>query len=369
MNRKSILSALLCLSMCLVSLAQNRSVALLHDTGLDRILQQAQEENKLGFLVFGSPRCSPCLWMKKKVFTIDSIADFYNKHFVSADFMEGDEKKRLSKIYEVHTEPVYLIIDAEGNLIHRMEGKCSAEDFMKRTRQGLDIDNNLMAQNKIYDVGHRDIDFLMSYIETLRVAGLNSKQEIVLKDIAGAIPVENLREKKYWDIFVKYNQNAVSPENLYVCDHLNEFYELYGETAVNAKIDLLFGAATRIFIYGHSAPADSEQFNKLLAYMKEFDYKKSTEWLAYLMPAQYKFKDWGAMVGEIQDVIDLNLFRGDEKKMYMKMMAQQVCWYSDDKAALKHALNWIDYLVPKSDEKTKESLLETRKMIDGKLLK
>ncbi len=64
-----------------------------------------------------------CLFIKNKIFTIDSIADFINERFVSVDYTEGSEKKRLSKIYEVYTEPVLLICDANGKVMHRMEGK------------------------------------------------------------------------------------------------------------------------------------------------------------------------------------------------------------------------------------------------------
>lgn len=61
--------------------AQNRSVNLLDNMPLQKVQALAKKENKLIFLDFGSPRCSPCLYMKHQIFTIDSVADFVNANF------------------------------------------------------------------------------------------------------------------------------------------------------------------------------------------------------------------------------------------------------------------------------------------------
>ena len=74
--------------------AQNRKVEMALQLPLDEVLAKAKAHNKYVFLDFGSPRCSPCLWIKKNIFTIDSVADFINSTFVSVDYQLGDEKKR-----------------------------------------------------------------------------------------------------------------------------------------------------------------------------------------------------------------------------------------------------------------------------------
>ena len=140
---------------------QNRSVDLPKNIPLQDILKKAKKQKKHVLLDFGSPRCSPCLFIKNKIFTIDSIADFINERFVSVDYTEGPEKKRLSKTYEVYTEPVLLICDADGKVMHRMEGKCTADEMMARLRQGLDVNNNLVAQKSMYDKGDRSSEFLI----------------------------------------------------------------------------------------------------------------------------------------------------------------------------------------------------------------
>ena len=79
---------------------QNRQVDLSQNIPLQDILKKAKKQKKHVLLDFGSPKCSPCLFIKNKIFTIDSVADFINERFVSVDYTEGPEKKRLSKIYD-----------------------------------------------------------------------------------------------------------------------------------------------------------------------------------------------------------------------------------------------------------------------------
>ena len=57
--------------------------------------KKAKKQKKHVLLDFGSPRCSPCLFIKNKIFTIDSIADFINERFVSVDYTEGSEKETI----------------------------------------------------------------------------------------------------------------------------------------------------------------------------------------------------------------------------------------------------------------------------------
>jgi hypothetical protein len=106
----------------------------------------------------------------------------------------------------------------------------------------------------------------------------------------------------------------------------------------------------------------------MLAYLRNTDYEKATEWLAFLVPAQYKFTDWVAMAKEIDNVLSFNILKGREKESYMKMMAEQLCWYSDDSSALPYAVKWIDNLLPQlKDEKIIASVQETKKQIQHKI--
>ena len=150
--KRVILTSLFVTILQIVMVGQNRKIELLKNEPFEKASAMAKKEKKLLFLDFGSPRCSPCLFMKNNIFTIDSVADFVNARFISVDYTEGEEKSRLSQIYSVNTEPVFLIVDADGNLMHRTEGKSTAAEMLERFRQGIDPTRNLTAMNKKYDL-------------------------------------------------------------------------------------------------------------------------------------------------------------------------------------------------------------------------
>ena len=347
---------LLLLTTCLLTGAygQNRSVNLPKNIPLPDVLKKAKKQKKFVLLDFGSPRCSPCLFIKNHIFTIDSIADFINERFVSVDYTEGPEKKRLSKIYGVYTEPVLLICNAQGKLMHRMEGKGTPGEMMSRLRQGLDVKNNLIAQDAKYANGNREAEFLISYIETLHIAGLRAQRDSVLRNIfSPTFDMETLKTPEYWNVFLRYNESPVSREGCYVFSHREEFYKLFGEKVVNGKIDNMFNGKLRTYTYGQTPPIESKEYRDILTCLQNTDYPKSTEWLIYLMPAQYKFKDWMSMVKAIDHALDFNIPKGKAKETYMIMMSRQICWYSDCHEALTYALKWIDRVLETTADPSK----------------
>lgn len=353
-----------------VGYSQNRSVNLLKNESYEEVAKLAKKENKLLFLDFGSPRCSPCLYMKNNIFTIDSVADFVNKYFISADYTEGDEKKRLSQIYGVYTEPVFLIVDpSDGQLMHRTEGRSTAGEMLERFRQGMDRENNLSAQNRDYENGRRDPAFILSYINTLHIAGLRDQKQSVLKNIfTDDFPLDSLTRPGYWELYRKYDESATSPQTLWVMDHLKQFCDLFGEKAVNSKIDVLYGSSARIYIFGKIAPIDDPQFKTIIEYAQKSDHPNASKWLTYLVPARYKFSDWVKMAKEIENAMSFNILKGDERFFYKKMMSEQLAWYCNDINALSYSIKWIDELLQGNpDQDKRESLTETRQSVVSKI--
>lgn len=348
-------------------IAQNRKVDLKENLPFADVLAMAKKEKKFIFLDFGSLTCKPCMYIKKMVLTVDSVADFINPRFVSVDYNTGAEKRRLSDIYGVDSEPVLLILDQEGKLMHRMVGKMEAPEILQRFRQGLDVKNNLVAQEKEYNSGNRNPEFLLSYLETLRAAKYTTTMNAIVKQVLDG-PLEQLKDKRFWDIFKRYNDDPVSREMLYVFDNRAEFSKLFGKSAVETKINGLFSAKAGYYIFGHKPPVEDSSFHKMLNYLLTTDYEKASEWLAYLVPAQYKFTDWEAMAKAIDNALAFNILKGPQREMYMKMMAEQILWYSTDTKGLPYAVKWLDKLLPElKNPDTIKSVAETRKRILSKL--
>jgi len=353
----------------LTASAQNRSVNLLKNEPFNKVQALAKKDNKLIFLDFGSPRCSPCLYMKNEIFTIDSVADFVNKHFVSADYTEGPEKKRLAAIYDVYTEPVFILIDSDGNLMHRSEGRSTAGEMLERFRQAMDKDNNLVALNAKYAGGERDVDFLLYYINTLHIAGLREKKQEVLTNIFNNnFDLNSLYSEEYWKIYSKYDESAVSRQTIFVMDNMDKFIKEYGSIEVLAKIERLYGGNARGYIFGRKAPSEDPDYFIILKQAQKSNHPNASKWLAYLVPAGYKFSDWPQMAKEIENALAFNILKDREREMYKKMMSEQLAWYCNDINALPYSIKWIDAMLEyTADTDIIESIKGTRESVVKKI--
>lgn len=349
--------------------AQNRSVDLLKNEAFQKVQALAKKENKLIFLDFGSPRCSPCLYMKNEIFTIDSVADFVNQHFISADYTEGPEKKRLSAIYEVYTEPVFILLDANGNLMHRTEGSSTAGEMLERFRQGMDRENNLVALHAKYAGGSRDVDFLLFYINTLHIAGLREKkQEVLLNIFDSAFDLNLLFGQDYWEIYSKYDESPVSRQTVFVMDNMDKFVDKYGSSAVLAKIERLYAGNARMYIFGRKAPAEDPNYAIVLRQAQNSNHPNASKWLAYLVPAGYKFSNWHKMAKEVENAVAFNILKGRERELYKKMMSEQFAWYCTDASALSYPIKWIDAMLEyTTDVEIIESIRGTRESVVKKI--
>lgn len=340
MKRKLIFSVLMVLILPTLAVwGQNRKVDLKENLPFEEVLKMAKAQDKLIFLDFGSLTCKPCLYIKQKVLTLDSVADFINERFVSVDYNTGAEKNRLQKVYNVVGEPVLLILDQQGNLMHRMAGKMEGDQLMKRFRQGLDPERNSVTMDKKYNIGNRDTQFILDYMETLHASGETNIMNGVSKEFLSG-PLENLKKPEIFPIFFKYVEDVGSKEILYLMDHRTEFSKLYGEGLIEGKINKLFTMSSIKYLYGHSNPMKDSTFITILNYLRTSDHPKSTEWLCYLVPAQYKYEDWPRMAQEINNIYSFNMLKGKSGISYKDMMITQFMMYCHDPEGLKYAIEW-----------------------------
>ncbi|MBS1567385.1 MAG: thioredoxin family protein, partial [Bacteroidetes bacterium] len=96
------------------------------------ILQKAKSQNKLIFLDAQTTWCRPCIQMAKDVFTLDRVADYYNKNFINVSMdMEKGDGPALRKQYKINAYPTFLYIDGNGKLVHFDGGFQDADRFIK----------------------------------------------------------------------------------------------------------------------------------------------------------------------------------------------------------------------------------------------
>ena len=109
--------------------ANTRSISF-EETEFEAALAKAKKEGKLLFVDAYTDPCQPCIMMDKNVFTLDKVADFYNKHFISVKVNMGIVRKDLAAKYGTSAYPTYLYLDGEGEVVHTAGGYSVADKFI-----------------------------------------------------------------------------------------------------------------------------------------------------------------------------------------------------------------------------------------------
>ncbi len=110
-----------------------------HTGSTEELYQKAKSQNRFVFIDLYAEWCPPCRAMESNVFSREDVGAFMAESFVSAKYNVDDKiGNRLSAQYEVRSIPTYLIFTPNGELIGRMTGGMSAEDFMSRVGQFIE---------------------------------------------------------------------------------------------------------------------------------------------------------------------------------------------------------------------------------------
>ena len=128
-----------------------------------------------------------------------------------------------------------------------------------------------------YQKGNREPELIQAYLTYLGNASLDKEAEKVSLDYFATLDRNNLKERTYWDIFVKYVNNVDSDLFQYVYEHRDEFYSIYGEQDVKRKIQNVWGSGANQFVHkeGDQMVLDKKGFKR---YVKRMEKAKVDGW-------------------------------------------------------------------------------------------
>ncbi|WP_243649591.1 thioredoxin family protein [Acetobacteroides hydrogenigenes] len=287
-------------------LAQNRSVSF-EDTTLAVSLAKAKAANKLIFFDGYATWCGPCKYMSNTVFKQDKVADFFNANFVNVKFdMEKGEGIELAKKYAVKAYPTFLILDAEGNLVHRIVGGAEADEFIEKVKVGMNPTTSLAGQQASYQNGNREPDFVKSYLKTLQDAYMEDSAQDVATAYLRSLKEKDRITKENWPIYNDFINDASSKEFLFILTNRIKFTDAIGDSAVDAKISSVFTEKAMSFLVNRkgsvyskeealklrnlisaSKPANIQKFNLILD-MADAKFAKNGSALAGLVTTSMK---------------------------------------------------------------------------------
>ncbi|MCL1666689.1 thioredoxin domain-containing protein [Elizabethkingia ursingii] len=149
------------------------------------LLAKAKKENKLIFLDAYASWCGPCKLMAKNIFTLQSVGDYYNSHFVNAKMdMEKGEGVDLAKKYNVRAYPTYLFINGDGEIVHRVLGYVEEKPFIQFAKDAEDPKRNIGAMKARFEKGDTDPEFLKNLAMLTMYEDANLSGKVVQKYFA-----------------------------------------------------------------------------------------------------------------------------------------------------------------------------------------
>lgn len=259
------------------------------------VVEKARREGKKIFADFYMPVGKERRERKNVMFRDPDVADFFNRHFVNirVNLLEG-EGKELREKYGVETEHMFYFLAPDAQVLHRKKSIASAEELLDMVGEVLN-GGGLIAMQEKYAGGEREAGFVRRYIRALADGGLQKEAGEAAERYLTEAGKEKLREQKYWEIYSAYVWNGRSDLFDYVRAHRKELGLLWGETAVNRKIQDLWEAGAESFAEGEEGhyTFDEGMFRE---YIKKMKKEKVTGWRSIARKARMnvaeKMGDW-----------------------------------------------------------------------------
>lgn len=353
--KRLFLSIVLIAGVMFTAEAQNRSIGFEQVQEWKKVVKKAKKEKKLIFVDCYTSWCGPCKMLAKNVFTVDSVADFFNATFVNAKYdMEKDaDGPILRKKFDIKAFPTLVFVDpATEQVVHRMVGAGTAGWLMAGAKAANDPQNNLSGLTKRYENGERGVDFLNKYLVVLSSSYMQEERNRVAVEFLNALSDDELVKKENWDLINNYINDPLSKQLRYVMANREKFAKVAGIEVVEHKLDK--SIRSQVMALATSREDWNEELEKtnaeMVKYLLSADYLFAPSSLASLYTAEYARKgDFRGMLDNMREAFKYNMFRNGSDRTYFQQNIEslQKC---TDKALVEEGIRWIDERCVDSDD-------------------
>ncbi|AQX50815.1 thioredoxin family protein [Elizabethkingia anophelis] len=357
------------------------------------LLAKAKKENKLIFLDAYASWCGPCKLMAKNIFTLQSVGDYYNSHFVNAKMdMEKGEGVELAKKYNVKAYPTYLFINGDGEVVHRVLGYVEEKPFIQFAKDAEDPKRNIGALKARFEKGDADPEFLrnlamLTIYEDADFSGKVTKKYFEVKSdkafsqedaqllLSGLMNTEDPR----YEIFKNKKEEIVKilPAAQYEAFDKNIKMNTIVKKAYNPDTKTL---NTEYFLTETEKAFGKEQAEKMLVRVKASYALKNKDYAAYEKLTLEQYKDFSKANANELNSAAWNFFENvkDKKSLQTAILWAQESVKKDESYAntdtlanlynkvgdKKNAKLWAEKSVELA-KKSGEDATETQKLLDS----
>ncbi len=178
-------------SLCLLSIAfiSCASEITFRDLSVEEALLEAKSNQKFVFIDLYAEWCRPCKWMEKEVFSSDTVARFFNDHFISLRVDAENEQLDFVDLMKVEAYPTMLFYEPKGRQVLRVEHAMEVADFMEMAQSLV----NLNKYHDAYTDKPKKLEHVYAYSNSMKWVNRDKAQGVARSYLV------NLSEKKYED--------------------------------------------------------------------------------------------------------------------------------------------------------------------------
>jgi len=350
--KSTMLTCAISIGLLLGANAQNKSIDFKHEGTFADRLAEAGKSKKLIFLDAYTSWCVPCKVLAKDVFTVDSVADFFNANFINVHYdMEKGEGLELKKRYQsdITAYPTLLFINDKGEIVHKIVGAPSAKEFMELSKPALNPSLSLKGLAQKFEAGDRSVSTVTAYFKTLGNSNDPEKSKAVATAYFDALPVADLKKADVWALMSKYLFSTESKSFKYILEHRTEFNKALNEEQVNAYIVNVLSrevAGLSMAYYGKKT-ADVEKEQWLIRTLSTIhNDKAATDVLKLKLISSRNKGDWDTFNKVMVEMItSAKPISSVVAKTNMLLNFTRKFTTSAPEEHLKDGLSWVDLLL------------------------
>ena len=333
------------------AMGQNRRINF-EEPDFDKALAKAREAKRNLFVDCYTTWCGPCKMMDREVFTNDAVADYFNATFVNVKLDMEREGRELNKKYSISGYPTFLLLDGEGNLVHKMAGYYNPENFLRAVKLAAP-EYALDELKKRFENGDHSPGTIEAYMFALK----SENDYKTIAEMLARAPLygspEDIKEPARWRVFSTFQSDLNSVDGRFFLENLPAFRHAEGDMPVDAKLDQLYSGKVTEYVYwearnpGVTFPmADFDAFIRELQGL-EFD-KASTTLAIALTEMLSREGDYLKAVRLMGNVLNLRVMNQHYERTYFLLFFEKIVAQSTDQEALKELLPIAEELRKKS---------------------
>lgn len=120
----------------------------------EEALAKAKAEKKNLFIDFYADWCGPCKMMATRIFTIPSIGEYFNAHFINCKLnTEAAANKEVVKHYKVESLPTMLFINNKGEVLKTVIGAVTPDVLMLEAQI---VEGDELTFEKLYEKSRKE---------------------------------------------------------------------------------------------------------------------------------------------------------------------------------------------------------------------